>query len=119
MKRQTHHQTSTRFGLVIKLSDPNDKDIIKAVKQIRRFDDVKEVTQMLAMVTDGYKVTRVTSTHYQVAKPNQSPYNVHFDNKALKPRCDCPAWKECKHIKIMYFLGDLMPQLPTGHYGAI
>lgn len=95
------------------MSDPDDKTIIKCVKSIRQLD-AESVSQFLQMVTGGYKVTRVTSLHYQVQKPNAQPYNVTFDKRGLKPSCDCPARKQCKHIGLLYFLGDLMPQLPTG-----
>jgi len=96
------------------MSDPDDKTLIQCVKQLRKVDDLKRCHGFLSMVTDGYKVTRVTSLHYQVQKPNAHPYNVTFDKRGLKPSCDCPARKECKHIQFLYFLGEVLPQLPTG-----
>lgn len=95
------------------MADPNDKALIGAVKVLRQYDNINEVAKFLQMVTDGYKVTRLNSLHYTVQKPNAPPYNVTYDVKTKKPSCDCPAYKKCKHIGFMDFLGLFLPQMVT------
>lgn len=95
------------------MADPNDKELIKCVKQVRRFQDIADVTKFLAMVTDGYKVVRVSSLHYTVQKPNHHAYNVVYKAMTKKPSCDCPARKQCKHIGFLDFLGMFLPQMVT------
>ena len=95
------------------MGDINDKALIKAVGVLRRFDDIPALTKCLEMVTEGYKVLRVDSLHYQVAKPDADPYNVRYDKMSKTPRCDCPARKSCKHIAFMNFLGTFLPQVVT------
>lgn len=97
------------------MADPNDKALIKAVKVLRAYDNIEDVAKFLQMITDGYKVVRVSSLHYQVAKPNQDAYSVVYDNKTKKPSCNCPARKKCKHIAFMDFLGLFLPQMVTAH----
>lgn len=97
------------------MADPKDKELIQCVKEVRKFEAITEVTKFLGMVTDGYKVTRLTSLHYQVQKPNQNAYNVTYDAKTKEPSCDCPARKKCKHIAFMDFLGMFLPQMVTAN----
>jgi DNA polymerase/3'-5' exonuclease PolX len=46
-----------------------------------------------------YELIKESDVHFKVIKNGQHAYNIRFKSKAWS--CDCPARKECKHLRML------------------